>query len=150
MNVIGDGAGAPVPVMVDDPYAEVVIRTVRCLSCKYDLTHLPEHRCPECGREFDPDDSAYKHPWRRYLLRVLRYTVSGLLVLAIPSIALYAYLFFTESARPPDPDLPYIGTRSHAMGVAGTAVMIVYILFSPIVAMIAMFVAWWKRCPLRA
>jgi hypothetical protein len=29
---------------------------VRCLSGKYDLSHLSEHRCPECGREFDPSD----------------------------------------------------------------------------------------------
>lgn len=29
---------------------------MRCLSCKYDLTHLTEHRCPECGRPFDPSD----------------------------------------------------------------------------------------------
>jgi hypothetical protein len=32
---------------------------VRCLSCKYDLSQLTsggEHRCPECGRAFDPDD----------------------------------------------------------------------------------------------
>jgi hypothetical protein len=30
---------------------------MRCLNCKYDLRNLPEHRCPECGREFDPNDS---------------------------------------------------------------------------------------------
>jgi len=24
------------------------------LSCHYDLKNLTEHRCPECGREFDP------------------------------------------------------------------------------------------------
>jgi hypothetical protein len=29
---------------------------VRCLSCKYDLSKLTEHRCPECGRVFDPAD----------------------------------------------------------------------------------------------
>jgi hypothetical protein len=29
---------------------------VRCLSCNYDLRDLPEHRCPECGRDFDPND----------------------------------------------------------------------------------------------
>ena len=29
---------------------------VRCLSCHYDLRNLPENRCPECGREFDPND----------------------------------------------------------------------------------------------
>ncbi len=25
-----------------------------CLTCDYDLRGLPEHRCPECGRAFDP------------------------------------------------------------------------------------------------
>lgn len=27
---------------------------MRCLSCDYDLSNLTEHRCPECGRAFDP------------------------------------------------------------------------------------------------
>jgi hypothetical protein len=27
---------------------------MRCLGCQYDLSNLPEHRCPECGRPFDP------------------------------------------------------------------------------------------------
>ncbi|MBP7936284.1 MAG: hypothetical protein KA354_16720 [Phycisphaerae bacterium] len=26
-----------------------------CLSCQYNLTGLTENRCPECGREFDPE-----------------------------------------------------------------------------------------------
>jgi hypothetical protein len=29
-----------------------------CLGCNYPLRGLREFRCPECGREFDPDD-----PW---------------------------------------------------------------------------------------
>ena len=29
---------------------------VRCKSCYYPLKKLPNHRCPECGREFDPND----------------------------------------------------------------------------------------------
>jgi hypothetical protein len=29
---------------------------VRCLCCHYDLSNLTEHRCPECGRAFDPAD----------------------------------------------------------------------------------------------
>jgi len=29
---------------------------MRCLSCEYPLKGLVEHRCPECGREFDPND----------------------------------------------------------------------------------------------
>lgn len=29
---------------------------MRCKACGYDLRSLPEHRCPECGRRFDPDN----------------------------------------------------------------------------------------------
>jgi hypothetical protein len=28
----------------------------RCLGCGYILEHLPQPRCPECGRAFDPRD----------------------------------------------------------------------------------------------
>ena len=35
----------------------------RCLGCGYILDGLPEPRCPECGRGFDPDDaSTYARP----------------------------------------------------------------------------------------
>lgn len=27
-----------------------------CLQCRYALRGLSEHRCPECGKRFDPDD----------------------------------------------------------------------------------------------
>ncbi len=30
----------------------------RCLGCGYILDHLPEQRCPECGRAFDADDAS--------------------------------------------------------------------------------------------
>lgn len=29
---------------------------VRCVGCGYILEGLPENRCPECGRRFDPQD----------------------------------------------------------------------------------------------
>lgn len=29
---------------------------MHCLECGYDLRDLPERRCPECGRAFDPED----------------------------------------------------------------------------------------------
>ena len=29
---------------------------MHCLTCHYDLTHLAAHRCPECGRRFNPTD----------------------------------------------------------------------------------------------
>lgn len=28
-----------------------------CINCLYNLRGLPEHRCPECGQTFDPDDT---------------------------------------------------------------------------------------------
>ena len=31
--------------------------TKYCLGCSYALDGLPENRCPECGRPFDPDES---------------------------------------------------------------------------------------------
>jgi hypothetical protein len=29
---------------------------MRCKTCRYSLSKLTEHRCPECGRAFDPND----------------------------------------------------------------------------------------------
>jgi hypothetical protein len=34
----------------------------RCLACGYVLCGLPEARCPECGRPFDPDNPATYGP----------------------------------------------------------------------------------------
>jgi hypothetical protein len=49
---------------------------LRCLSYQYDLRNLSEHRCPECGREFDPNalstfESRPKEPRLGYLLVLL-------------------------------------------------------------------------------
>ena len=30
---------------------------MHCLTCHYNLRNLVEHRCPECGRVFDPNNS---------------------------------------------------------------------------------------------
>ncbi len=43
----------------------------RCRGCGYILEHLPEPRCPECGRAFDPDDP------RTYVRGVQRGWLSG-------------------------------------------------------------------------
>jgi hypothetical protein len=34
------------------------LRGLKCPVCSYDLSGLPDHRCPECGHEFDPDQLA--------------------------------------------------------------------------------------------
>jgi hypothetical protein len=46
-----------------------------CLACDYILDGLPELRCPECGRPFDPEDARTfavmpRPRWRSYSLYV--------------------------------------------------------------------------------
>jgi predicted amidophosphoribosyltransferase len=67
---------------------------VRCLSCKYDLKNLTEHRCPECGREFDPNDPTTYFTRTRAITprRFLRIT----LVAYALSQAITVYLSVTE------------------------------------------------------
>jgi hypothetical protein len=47
----------------------------RCLGCGYILEYLPELRCPECGRSFDPADAttyrAKPIAGQRYLILAL-------------------------------------------------------------------------------
>jgi hypothetical protein len=115
---------------------------MRCLTCNYDLRNLDEHRCPECGRAFDPNDPAFKHPRRRYWLRVARYTIVGLVGL---SIALFAVFFLLEWSTPPIPYKPDRGTLGSAIAVGATAVMAGAVLFFPFVAIGAMLITRWRR-----
>lgn len=59
---------------------------MRCLDCHYSLLNLTAHRCPECGRRFDPtnadtfetdEEAAGDAERKRY-----RWILSGLLALA--------------------------------------------------------------------
>lgn len=53
---------------------------MRCKSCDYSLENLPEHRCPECGRAFDPNDpQTWNMPGERQRKRA---RLIGLIVLA--------------------------------------------------------------------
>ena len=45
---------------------------VRCWTCGYDLRGLISHRCPECGRDFDPADPATMHMGARPISRLGR------------------------------------------------------------------------------
>ncbi|MCL2649034.1 MAG: hypothetical protein FWD61_18880 [Phycisphaerales bacterium] len=44
----------------------------RCWTCGYDLRGLTSHRCPECGRHFDPADPATMHMGARPISRLGR------------------------------------------------------------------------------
>lgn len=66
-----------------------------CLGCGYRLRALPEHRCPECGRVFDPTDPRTMsfvrplRPWQIWLLQPIGWrTIS----LALAGTACLAWL----------------------------------------------------------
>jgi len=59
---------------------------IYCLGCSYCLEGLTEHRCPECGRGFDREDSATftrdpKHLQVRRVRRLLSFVMIGLVLL---------------------------------------------------------------------
>ncbi|QQE13769.1 hypothetical protein JD969_10000 [Planctomycetota bacterium] len=36
-----------------------------CMHCEYNIAYLTDHRCPECGRSFDPSDpTTYFGPYQ--------------------------------------------------------------------------------------
>lgn len=50
---------------------------VYCLNCQYDLRNLSRHRCPECGRGFDPDvpgsfssEPGPRRRWPKFLVAI--------------------------------------------------------------------------------
>lgn len=59
-----------------------------CLGCSYRLDGLPENRCPECGRPFDPDDPTTYREARPALRLRMTPTLLGWL-----GVALYVVSF---------------------------------------------------------
>ncbi len=60
---------------------------MRCLGCGYNLRGLPENRCPECGRTFDPDDPQSYVSKLRSGRVYLAAAIGGLAAMAIPLAA---------------------------------------------------------------
>ena len=75
---------------------------MRCLACKYDLSNLTPteegvHRCPECGRAFDPkDDLTFDHQGRisgvSLVLNAVLFLVFVILVFIVPLALAIFYL----------------------------------------------------------
>lgn len=63
---------------------------MHCLSCEYDLQNLAEHRCPECGREFDPNDESTFDRWSHRR----RDSVIGIVAIIFAISAIVAALVF--------------------------------------------------------
>jgi hypothetical protein len=83
---------------------------LRCLSCKYDLRNLSEHRCPECGREFDPNDvRTFKTASRSNR----RFWIGLLLISVAVYFALFGQKFVQLHSLPP----PTVINTPSAQGV---------------------------------
>ena len=103
---------------------------MRCKKCHYSLANLtgPPHRCPECGREFDPNDpGTYDIPgltirWRRLIVCA----IAGLL-----GTALVAWLF--QSTYVPRADLLQVTlvTTAGMSPIGFLAALVVYDRFVP-------------------
>ena len=82
----------------------------RCLGCGYILEYLPEPRCPECGRGFDPDDPD------TYMIRApsgRRYLAAAVLPLA----AMAAMVGYFVGNPPEALVIAFIGGGSPVEGV---------------------------------
>ena len=67
---------------------------MHCLDCGYNLHHLTEHRCPECGRGFDPKDrKSWGTPDAPTIIRMARWLGrTALLVSALTSAVTLYYI----------------------------------------------------------
>jgi len=107
---------------------------VRCLSCNYDLRNLPENRCPECGREFDPaNPRTFFNPSRRKnrswpdALLISLGTYLGLLFLAL-SFEYQRSFEVTDGSRIFESLWSTIARASmHALLILPVALILVYV-----------------------
>lgn len=61
-----------------------------CQNCGYVLDGLPENRCPECGRAFDPaSDRTFRvaRPLPRWIGRLVKWFLAAVIVLALITFA---------------------------------------------------------------
>jgi hypothetical protein len=72
----------------------------RCLACGYILDHLPEPRCPECGRPFDPGDPTTfaRGAPRGWLSSVAHALLAALLIVVsgVAGLCVGAYLWHKQ------------------------------------------------------
>ncbi len=57
---------------------------MRCIGCGYQLIGLPEPRCPECGRAFDPADPGTFSTKTRSGRRELLKAIGGIVLMSLP------------------------------------------------------------------
>ena len=62
---------------------------MRCLSCHYELKNLPQNRCPECGRAFDPTNPVTFYDPPKIAWKILLRNVAIL----VSAFAAFVWLF---------------------------------------------------------
>ncbi len=71
----------------------------RCLGCGYIVDHLPEARCPECGRGFDPlDPATYWFAGQPERLPAVAWIILAVSAAVLPVIAPLALTPLSEHA----------------------------------------------------
>jgi hypothetical protein len=125
-------AGDALPRRDAPPYNNFV----RCLSCKYDLRNLTsgaKHRCPECGRAFDPKDPT--------TFDTGRYRAPPTIVIVAMGLCL-CVVFVMTCKIGLEIDKPEVFIASAVGLVASVAIVAIFSLFH-----IAHFAAWKLRRP---
>ena len=97
---------------------DVDVCFMRCLSCNYDLSNLTEHRCPECGRAFDPTIRTTYGPRPRAVFSVWGLFIKGGLVVWALTFGVYLIAMLGSGFRDWDAILPYV--LSIACAATGT------------------------------
>jgi len=90
-----------------------------CLQCRYNLRDLPEHRCPECGRRFDPNDpeSYDPNPVRRTdPFKILTYVAAYPLLVPVLLFATWLAAYMTLGRAP----RVYIDDPNHISPIVST------------------------------
>lgn len=69
--------------------------TLYCPKCRYNLTGLVEHRCPECGTQFDPEhlramQANPQHLWRTCIRIASRFLAAPALFVALLAFDVWA------------------------------------------------------------
>ena len=74
-----------------------------CRKCGYVLDGLDKNRCPECGREFDPNNQAtYKVTPLRFDIRCILGRVA---IVALAALLAYAVSYFALVRTFPHPGM---------------------------------------------
>jgi hypothetical protein len=87
---------------------------MRCKTCHYSLANLTLHRCPECGRAFDPRDRRTFEAEPVLITKAL--VVVGVLFIAVIPVASVGFTFLCYRDEPWEPQSMVLEAALVAVG----------------------------------